>query len=170
MKETLDELTTENFEDVIENVKTDERKRLKYLCESDLTDYSFFVVAFSLLTNNKFKRPRNILIIKDYLKKNGYTLSEIETLVKPDFLKYAMLRMIEKDDKNRNQCEILQRVSDSLKKYRRMIQWGEVSKEEAFQKSFIDVPDSIKNLFIEITPDTILDEKKKKKILEEYYV
>ena len=168
MKETIDKLTTENFVDMIENVKADSRKRLKHLSESDLNDYSLFTVAFIFLTNNKYKRPRNIFIVRDYLKQNGYTLTEIETLVKPDFLKYAMLRMIEKDDKNRNQYEMLQRVNDSLNKYRIMIQGGKVSKEEAFQKSFIDVPDSIKNLFIEVEPDIILDDKMVKKILEEY--
>lgn len=103
----IGELTSDNFADMVDNCKADIRPMLSSLNESELHETALFITSLDFLTNDIVQKhkKRNVLVLKDYLKK--YTplcLDDIETFVKPDYLRFAILRMVEINNKRKQEA------------------------------------------------------------------
>ncbi len=103
---TISSLTADNFSDIVENCRADIRPMVKGLDESGISELSMMIAALQFLTSKEMKghEKHNVLVLKDYLKKNtDLTLDEIEVFIKPSFLRYAILEMVKKDNRLANE-------------------------------------------------------------------
>ena len=97
MHRAIQSLSADNFSDMVDNCKADIRSMVSGFNESELVELATMITSLLFLTSDIMKghEYRNRLVIKDYLKQTiDLTIDEIETFVKPDFLRYAILELL----------------------------------------------------------------------------
>lgn len=101
LKQTIKSLTSKNFSEMIEIIKKDITPMLTSYDEAEISELSLLITILTFLTDNELHTSRNVDIVKEYLTYNtDLTGIEINTMTKPDFLRFAIVKILNRKEEN----------------------------------------------------------------------
>lgn len=101
LKQTIQSLTSKNFSEMIEVIEKDITPMLTSYDEAEISELSLLITILTFLTDDDLYTSRNVDIVKEYLTYNTeLTGTEINTMVKPDFLRFAIVEILKRKEKN----------------------------------------------------------------------
>lgn len=100
LKQTIKTLTDKNFSEMIEIIKKDITPMLASYDEAEIFELSLLITILTFLTDDDLYTSHNVDIVKEYLTNNtDFTGIEINTMTKPDFLRLAIVKILERGRK-----------------------------------------------------------------------
>lgn len=101
LKQTIKSLTSKNFSEMIEIIKKDITPMLTSYDEAEISELSLLITILTFLTDEDLYTKRNAAIVKEYLTYNTeFTGIEINTMVKPEFLRFAIVEILKRKEEN----------------------------------------------------------------------
>ena len=101
LQQTIKTFTRENFSEMVELIKKDITPMLTSFDEAEIFELSVLITILFFLTDNKLYTEHNVDIVKEYLTyTTDLTSVDINTMTKPDFLRFAIVEILNRKEKN----------------------------------------------------------------------